>query len=192
MSPDTEVRVPITLSDGVQRWMVFNANTMVAYQTATGKFFLNTVADLYAIMQPFWESGLRAERNKALAKAGQPVPIEATSRVSYMDVLRKVSIADLRALLWAALHEYNDKEEPVWSLTEFQVGRLLRPTDIPAVFSDFLKGQAANSPTKAELGESPAPPTKAAAESATKIQAEAGGEPGIDLPVDAFDSIAAT
>ena len=50
MNPIAETRIPIMLDVG--RMMVFNANTMCAYEEATGKFFLDTVASLYEAMKP--------------------------------------------------------------------------------------------------------------------------------------------
>jgi hypothetical protein len=150
--------------DGVKRVMFFNANTMVAFEEATGKFFLDTLASLY-------------ESFKSITPGGD-------ANVDPFQVLKRVSMKDLRALLWAALHEYDAKGEPRWPLTLSQVGRMLTPESIPRVFSVFLKGQAANSPTKAEMGESaaPVPPVSTGA----SVKANGGGL-GIDLPAGVFD-----
>jgi hypothetical protein len=96
-------------------------------------------------------------------------------------------MVQLRALIWAALHEYDANDDPVWPLTLNQVGRLLKITDLTRIFSLFLTGHAENSPTRDELGESPAEAEKSGKNnSRAKNGAGAGGEPGIELPEAAF------
>jgi hypothetical protein len=175
-----ETRVPITLG-GVKRTMVFNANTFAAYEESTGKFFLDTAASLFDAMKPF----LEARKSRAL----QTADADNTSNASIIDVLRKVSIKDLRALLWASLHEYDEAGDPVWPLTLNEVGRVLKTTDIPAIFTAFLRGQSENSPTPDEVGESQASPaTKPRpVNGAPPKEADGGGERSIELPQAAFD-----
>ena len=171
MTPTTETRVPVKLDK--ERFMVFNANTMCAYEEATGKFFLDTVAYLHNVLKPLIES-------RAKLAAG-----ESPEELSGMEIMRKVSTRDLRALLWASLHEYRgNPPEPFWPLTQFQVGRFLQPKDVIRIFTLFMFGQSSNSPTKSEMGESPA--REMVPESAPRPTEESGGEPSIELPADAF------
>lgn len=165
LNPIAEVRSTIKLG-GRDRTLVFNCNTMVAYEQATGKFFLQTVSDLVTAAFP---SGME----KGIVK-------------SPYEILRKVSMADLRALLWAAMHEYDKEDNPIWPLTLNQVGRLLLFQDIIPAFNSFLVGQVGNNPTRKEMGESQAESEKTIPTGAPQNTPETGGERGIELPADAF------
>lgn len=164
-----EVTVPITLSDGKTRRMRFNGNCMCAYEEATGKFFLGTVSELFEAVFP--------EGNK---------PDTTKLAQNPLEIVRRVSMVDLRALLWSTLHEYNAAGEPHWPLTIMQVGHMLQLKDVVPVFTAFLKGQSANSPTAEELGEFPAEVRSPDGSGSPQATAGNGGERGIRLPVDAF------
>ncbi len=179
-----ETTVSIELGGKTYR-LYFDCNSMAEYENATGKFFLDTVSQLYDAMRP----ALDANRAAEAGDAETPVPVP---RLNAFEIIHKVPMRDLRALLWSALHEYDAKDNPVWPLTINQVGRLIQLQDVPRVFTAFLRGQVANSPTAAEMGESPAPsapPQKAVNGSGTALKAAAapGGEISTELPEDAFD-----
>jgi hypothetical protein len=166
-----ETRVPITLDK--EYVLYFNANTMCAFEEATGKNFLATVASLYDAYKPM----LDATRN-----GNEPV-----AAIASMDIVRRVPMTELTALIWAGLHTYSENDEPHWPLTLAQVRRMITLATIPKLFLSFLRGQSANNPTAAEMGESPAlsatPETTPAAAPKTP---EDGGERSIVLPEDAF------
>ncbi len=168
-----EVRVPILLGDR-ERVMVFNANTMVAFEQATKKFYMDVIHKLYEIMFP--------EGHEAAGGGIKPV------RLSGLDLVRKVPMEDLRALLWASLHEYDRDDTPSWPMTINQVGRQITFTNVVPVFVKFLTGVSANSPTKDELGESSAEPESATAtrDGSAAPEAASGGGPGIRLPAGAL------
>jgi len=172
MANIAEVRVPIMLDK--ERLMYFNGNSMSAYEEATGKFFMDTVASLYELLRP-------------LTERRQNPDGPANTKINAMDLVRKVPMTDLRALVWAAVHDYDSKDEPHWPLTIKQVGRYITMAKVPEIFTKFLQGQMANTPTKEEMGESPAPPVSGAG-SANLPQSETatGGGSTIELPVDAF------
>lgn len=162
----------------------FNANSMAAYEEATGKFFLDTVAQLYDVMRP----ALAAQK-----AASEGTGEEATPAVNAFDIIHRVPIKELRALIWAALHEYGrnpaDPDEPSWPMTLNRVGRLIQLQDVPRVFTAFLRGQIKNSPSTEEMGESQARSVPAAQNGgglASTGRAAAGGERSIELPADAF------
>jgi hypothetical protein len=179
--PIAEMSVPIFLN-GKSHTMRFNANTMVAYEEATGKFFMDSVASLYDVMRPMMDAAAAQRISK------DPDELKKL-KIDVLPILRKVPMRDLRALIWAALHEYDENDVAHWPLTIEQVGRALGPQDIIRVFSAFLRGNSANSPTKEEAGESQAR-SEAVPESgsgtAPKTEAADGGGPGIELPADAF------
>jgi hypothetical protein len=173
MTPIAEKRIPLTLDK--ERVLIFNCNTMVAYEEATGKFFLDTIASLYDALKPLLDARLAVKAGKT----DQPM-------VTGMEVVRRVPMTQLRALVWAACHEYKN-DEPVWPLTITQVGRYIRLDNLVQVFQLFLLGHSKNSPTEKELGESQ-PSSASLAEPAAAPQTN-GGERSIELPEDAFDSV---
>jgi len=160
-----EIRVPVMLDK--ERFLIFDANAMEAYEEATGKFFLDTVASLYEAMRPVVEM-----QQKKL-------------KVSNMQLTRHIPVKFLRALVWATCIEYDKDDTPSWPFTLNQMGRVLLPHMILPVFTAFLKGASANSPTTAELGESQALP-KANGTQEEQTEADGGGEPSIDVPASAF------
>ena len=179
-----ETKVPIELgtdSNGkpITRILIFNANTMCAYEEATKKFFLDTVTSLYDAMRP----ALDAQKTVEAETSSVPA-------TNAFNIIHKVPMKDLRALIWAALHEYDRDDNPVWPLTIGQVGRLIQLQDVPRVFNAFLRGQIKNSPSTEELGESRASSAPAAPNplggATLKTGAESGGERSIELPADAF------
>ena len=199
MQPFMETRVPISLG-GVKRTLVFNVNTMCAYEEATGKFFLDTVASLYDAMAPALttaikqaaasaETGQDAASEPGLdgngASDSQPSLGQRNAKTSPFDIVRKVPMRDLRALLLAALHEYDQNDEPTWPLTLNQVGRMLGMADILPIFTSFLKGQSVNQPSKEEMGESLPAAVDGGASPALKLTAD-GGDHSIELPASAF------
>lgn len=166
--PSTEIKVPIRLGDR-DYTLYFNANTMCAYEEQTHKFFLDTVSNLLEVIYP---DGL------------------AKSAASPYAIMKKFPMVELRALLWAAVQEYDEEDNPSWPLTIGQVGKLLTVGNILAIFSKYLKGTTGNNPTKEEAGESLAgSKPEVPSNSLPKKQDDDGGEPGIALPVSAFDSI---
>jgi len=169
-----ETRVRITLGDK-EYVLFFNANTMCAYEEATGKNFLATVASLYQAYRPI----LASQQNGS----------EPPAAVATMDVLKRVPMSELTAMVWAAMHTYDDKDEPSWPLTLSKVRRMINLATIPKLFLSFLQGQASNSPTTAEMGESPAlsedPGTTTNTTAAPKPNGS-GGERSTALPEDAF------
>ena len=166
LNPIAEVRSTLRLG-GQDRTLVFNANTMIAFEQATGKFFLHTVSELM--------------------NAAYPEGLEKPIARSPYEILSKVSMSDLRALLWAAMHDYDADDNPVWPLKLTQVGRLLTLPDIIPAFSVFLRGQTANSPTNNEMGESQAADEQAIPTNGQpQTMQENGGERGIELPEGAF------
>ena len=168
-----ETVIPITLD--MPRKMRFSANTMVAFETATGKFFLDTLASLYTIY-------------KEAKKVVDPNDPKGEPKVNAMEILRKISMKDLRALVWASLHEYDNNNQLVWPLTEAQVGRYINLGSLPGILTQYLNGYIGNIPNVKEMGESPAPPERSPAGAASQKPNEAGtgGERSIELPVDAF------
>lgn len=180
-----EITVPVELG-GVKRMLVFNANTMCAFEEATGKFYLKTISELYDVMTPYVAS--IAETRQAATAAGKDPAKAVLPVMSPYLLMESVPITTLRALVWSALHTYVN-DEPVWPLTINQVGRMMGFEQLPKIFTAFLKGQINNSPTSEELGEFRAPSAndQGSAPTPKKIEVADGGELSIELPAGAFD-----
>lgn len=175
-----EARIPIMLDK--ERILTFNCNTMVAYEKETGKFFLDAVSKLYEALQPQIEKAKKEGKDNDNSKL----------RISGLEIARHLSMVEFRALIWAAVQEYDDKDNPSWPLTLNQVGRCINMKNVGTIFSKFLEGQSVNAPTEKELGESPALQEQNLAGNAASGKLgsnthDAGGTPSIALPVGAFD-----
>ena len=164
------------------RVLTFNANTMVAFEEATGVFYLDAVASLYDAMYPVVEKRAK-EKEREKQESGNAD--SSTELISNLEIARKVPIKILRAMIWAACHEYKN-DEPYWPLTLAQVGRRMSFQDIAPLFRDFLRGQAQNSPTKEEMGESLAQSATEVGTVLRPVTADIGGERSIAVPEDAF------
>jgi hypothetical protein len=142
---------------------------MSAYEQATGKFFLDTVSTLYDVLREY------VPQLKSAIGGQTPTEEALDNRRVASAVLRKVPITDLRALIWAAYHEYDRHDEPTWPLTQSQVGRLISPLMVPRLFLAFMTCQTANTPTPEEMGESQAPRPEKKAEASGAPQDNGGG-----------------
>lgn len=175
-----EKRVPIQLG-GEEFVLIFNANTMAAFEEASGKFYLDTLARLFDAIRPSWEA------RKAKTNGAPAVPTTVGEDDYLADnpitLLRLVPMKEILALVWAAAHTYDRDDVPSWPYTLPQIGRMINLTDIPRLVIAFMNGQTANSPSTAEMGESPAP---LQAVQVRDSKANGGGEPSIKLPEDAF------
>ncbi len=182
MTPIAEVRIPVELDRDARtgaylpRSLVFNVNTMAAYEEKTGKFYWDTVLKFSEIQGKY---GYRLE-------TGETVPSQAEMRRSSTDIIRRIRVADIHAMLWAALHTYDAQDNPKWPLTLAQIGRLIMPFDTAKFLGLILKGIQANSPTNAELGEVSGGPTLVKPAEPPTTQEESGGEASIELPASAF------
>jgi hypothetical protein len=156
---------------GARRTLYFNGNTMSAFEEETGKFFLDTLMNLFD------------------AVTASDAPTSGDGRKpSTLDIVRKVSMKELRALLWAAMHEYDAQGDPHWPMTVAQVGRAMTPAAIPDIFTAFLRGQSRNLPTKEEQGEAQPGKANGAAspEASMSAVADGGALGGVSLE-GAFD-----
>jgi len=167
-----ETTIPIEL-DG-PRMMVFNANTMGAFEEKSGKFFMDFMGQVFDALHP-----------KADPTSSE-MPLKLASA---WDIVRKIPVRDIHLLVWAAIHTYDEDDFPSWPLTPGRVGRLIQFQDIPDILTAIMRGHNKNSPTKAEMGESPArsvPAAPLSAGDAPSTEAGNGGERSIVLPADAF------
>jgi len=181
-----EKRLPIVLDR--LRYLLFDLNTMIAYEEKTctptrpeGKFY--------------WEVVLRLLEfhDNELAKLpplqeGEKRPTEELKKL-FEAYGKAVGAADVRMLIWAALHEYEDgSDEPHWDITPATVGRYLTPAQSLGAVSLIVKGHQLNAPTKEELGEAlgAAVQTMKSASTTPPEVKTAGGQKSIELPAGAL------
>jgi hypothetical protein len=112
--------ITVTLG-GTERRLVFDMNTYGAFEEAAGRFVFDALADMYAAF---------AEAQAAEGKA------------DFLRVARRVSIRDLQSLIWAAMHDYDANDNPVWPLTRNQVGRLITVENMADLLVQVLTGQS--------------------------------------------------
>lgn len=140
MNP-TSKPLSVTLN-GKKYKLFFDLNTFEAFETATSKHFLEFLASM--------QEALASIPVVKTDKTGKPIPPRPEEMFGF---LRKLSIKDLRAFVWAALHDYDRNDEPVWPLTIGQMGRLVTTETIPMIISLVMKGTQDNSPSPDDLKE---------------------------------------
>ena len=134
---------PLSVSlDGKKYNLHFDLNTFERFEECSGKHFLEFLASM--------QEALTSIPPMRTDKQGKPIPPKPEEMFGF---LRKLSIKDLRAFVWAALHDYNRNGEPVWPLTIGQMGRLVTTETIPTIISLVMKGTQDNSPSPDDLKE---------------------------------------
>ena len=181
--PFAETTIPIQLDR--KRVMVFNSNTMAAYEQATGKFFLDVIAILYDVNLKIQELRLELEASPEWEALTEEERKRRFGTAAFKIVATHVRVEDLRAIVWAAIHEYDRDDVPTWPLSIHKIGRLLGTEMLVGLVPLIVRGQAENSPSKEEAGESARPDT--VAESAATSPHVNGGASGFALDVGAFD-----
>ena len=146
----------------------FDVNCMCAYEEVTKQFFLEACTEIMECVFPKGST-------------------ETETRINPGELVRKLSMVKLRALLWSAMHDYDKNDNPVWPLTINQVGKLINITNIVQIFRDFLKGNAANQPSSETLGESQADVRQTTKDGPPNLTGMNGGDRSIELPASAFD-----
>jgi hypothetical protein len=126
----TSKTITINLNGKIEK-LHFNLNAFAAFEKVTGRFFLDFLATMQEALQ------------------------SAKSTGDDFSFLRKFSITDVRAFLWATLHTYDRDGEPQWPYTLAQVGRLIDLDNVSGVVNAIMTGQAENSPSREEVGTVP-------------------------------------
>lgn len=112
--------IPIDLN-GTTYQLHFNLNTFAAFEEVVGKHFLTFLIGL--------QEGIEESQ-----KTNNP-----------MAALAKISIRDVRAFVWSALHTYEDKL-PQWPMTLHEVGQQIDMTNLDKVLPTLLMAHAENAP----------------------------------------------
>ncbi len=125
----------VTIQLDRPRSLVFDLNTFAAYEKETGKSFFATLSTLTDIVKKL----PRTDDGKV-----------DTESVDGLQIIRNVQITDIRAMVWAACHEYKRNDDPVWPLTVHQVGRLIHLGNIASIVSALMTGSVENAPNEEE------------------------------------------
>lgn len=183
MNPFNETRIPVELGRDakgtpIPRILIFNVNTIGAYEEVSGKPYWDTVL---AIFDVYGKYGPKLN-------AGETVPSAEALRSSSTDILRHIRIKDVHQLTWAALHEYDGEEQPPrWPLTIAKVGRLINTWDTIPMLAAIVRGIQQNVPTAAEMGEAKgAGPQLVEPAEAAQMPSANGGQASIALDAAAF------
>ncbi len=144
MNPTTK---PLAITLGGKRYHLhFNLNTFEKFEEITGKHFLEFVADM--------QEALETSSRVAVSMLGKnPSPADLQKAMEQggkasLAFLKKLSIKDVRAFFYAALHEYDSNDEPVWTLTIGQMGKIITMDNIPDMVRMVMQGHVQNSPGK--------------------------------------------
>lgn len=138
---------PITITlGGKPLQLFFDLNTFVAFEEATGKFFLDFLASLQEAVVGVATSATSGKENG-----------DAQAAVSSaFGILRKLSLKDIRAFLWAAHHTYDKSNEPTWPMTISQIGQLVDVNNIGVLLPQLLRANVPNlQPANPEAPERP-------------------------------------
>ena len=136
---------PLTVElGGEQRTMYFDLNTFAAFEEVTrsalhpeGKRFFAFIADMERVF------------SKVTSKGS---PIKELSLGEVLTIVGEVSLTDIRALAWAAMHEYPDtKGPPEWPLTLHEVGRLIDAQNLGTLLPRLLSASSDNMPDAEEI-----------------------------------------
>jgi len=122
---------PLAVVIGGKRYhLYFDLNTYVAFERVTEKHFLDFLAGLQETVQA-----------AVVKPTEEGKPADVTDA---LQVLRGISITDIRAFLWAALHEYDSQDEPTWPLTLGKLGRLVDTQTLYDLLPKILNQNADN------------------------------------------------
>lgn len=121
---------PLAVELGGKRYqMYFDLNTFEKFEEVTGRHFLDFLAALQEAA-----AELRPSKDGAVADR------------ELMGFLRKLAIREIRAFIYAAVHEYDRNGEPVWPLTIGQLSRHITPGNMASLVALVMQGNARNSP----------------------------------------------
>ena len=116
----------------------FNLNAFAAFEEESGVAFpefLITLYEAFSLTQDVIKDG-------KVVKQGRPLS----------EALKHLSIKKLSLFVWAALHDYDENDEPVWIFTPGQLRRKLGISDFMKMLPAITNGITVNMP-EAKKGE---------------------------------------
>lgn len=129
--------------DGQERRLWFNANTYSAFEERTGVFFMDWFVKLHTASYHLVAEALvkaRAEAESTGTKLDEAAVTKILeSSIDPTPVLRSVSMGHFQALVWAACHEYDAKDNPVWPITYGRMGMVLDHGEFRRLFGPIVK-----------------------------------------------------
>lgn len=177
-----EVRIPIVLDK--PRTLIFNLNTMLAFEQISGRFYFDALLELLEIYGQATQEArdLKIRLNPVWDGTDPNDPL----KLNILKLLRRVSMGTLKFLVWAALHEYTKDDEPKWPLSVGAVGRMILPVRVPEILNLLVQGHTSNSPTSNELGEADSAAKAAGPAEVVPMPQSSGGEQSSELHAEDF------
>jgi hypothetical protein len=145
----TNKTVEITLTNHRKHALHFDLNTFFQFEEKAGKTLPSFLVELEQAFAPL-ASKKDAKKN---GKADAPVLVLNDRKVA--EALGKLSVKDLRALVWAALHEYDAHGEPIWPYTIGQLGGLIDHSNLGKIMGSLMSGVTGSLPRSTQDKEEP-------------------------------------
>lgn len=121
----TNTPVEITLNNGKKHKLWFDLNSFSEFETQAGKTLPAFLVELEQAFAPLIGK---------TANGKEPDPFVLTRALS------RLSVKDLRALIWASLIEYDANDEPRRPYTIGKLGRLIDNSNITTVIGSLMTG----------------------------------------------------
>lgn len=128
MRNPVEKTVEVTLDQ--PRKLYFNMNTYQAFEDVTGEMFLGAIVDL----------------QERFVKESERLKVKGQGEKGMLALARCMSMKTLMAMLWAACHEYDDKDEPHWPLSLPALSRYVHAGTLPQIMKALFKGTKESQP----------------------------------------------
>ncbi len=149
MNPTTK---PLTIELGGERYQLhFNLNTFEKFEEITGRHFLEFLADMQDALEASATANI--ETMAKLGTKATPAAIKKATERASLNFLKRLSIKDVRAFMFSAMHDYDSEGEPFWPLTIGKMGQLVTLENIPQMVRLVMQGHAKNAPTKEDVEE---------------------------------------
>lgn len=121
----TQRTVEIELN-GKKVKLLFDLNTLAAFEEKSGKNFLKLLSELQRSFSEATENG----------------------KSDILRAISGVSVKDIHTLIWAASHGYGLDDEPTWEYSLSQVGRMLTIDKLMDIFPKLMTGTSESLPEK--------------------------------------------
>lgn len=137
----TNRTVEIKLTNGKKHTLYFDLNTFYQFEEMAGKTLPSFLVELERSFAPL----LVPASKDSVRKTAKTVTITSDTR-DITTALSKLSVKDMRALIWSALHEYDGDGEPKWPYTIGKLGGLIDHTNLSAIMVSLMAGISGSMP----------------------------------------------
>ena len=149
----TNKPVQLTLNNGKTHKLLFDLNTFYEFEEKADKTLPAFLLEMERAFAPLLAAKKSAE--DAVKKAAEDSTTDSVD-VSVVEIrdsdiaaaLGKISVKDIRALIWASMHDYDNKGEPVWPYTIGKLGSLIDHKNLNSVITQLVAGVSGSLPEK--------------------------------------------